>query len=177
MGFGSWLRRKNPADEHRRRWHQAWSKALTEEDFAAAGKLRASLAVLASAACDVELEEEMLDALERVGRLTQNAGALPIVETQHRVIGHEPCHFTAPASMPSDPSQPSGRVLLTGTRSLFLGAGRTSTIAWHAVRHIARTERDVVLARADGSGAAHYRFNTFGDAAEAAFLARRLTAR
>ena len=177
MGLGSWLKRKNPADEHRRNWHQSWAKAMKEDDGAAVSELRAALTTLAGHTDDVELEEEMLDALERLGRLREHGASLPVVETHHRVIGSERCHFTAPASLPSDPSQPSGRLLLTGTRSLFVGGGRTSAVAWHAVRQIARNGRDVIFARADGSGAAHYRFNTFADAAEAAFLARRLTGR
>ena len=176
IGFG-WLKRKGPAQERRRSWHQAWSNAMTKEDGAAAAQLRAELMAFASTDGDVELEEEMVDALERIAHLKGTADTLPVVATQHRVIGHEPCHFTAPASLPADPSQPSGRVLLTATRSVFVGGGRTSAVAWHTVRHIARTDRDVIFARADGTGAAHYRFNTFADAAEAAYLARRLSAR
>ena len=40
-------------------------------------------------------------------------------------MGQEECHFIAPASLPDDPLQPSGRVLLTARRALFAGGGAT----------------------------------------------------
>jgi hypothetical protein len=131
---------------------------------------------LATVEQDVELEREMLDALEQLRTAQADAanGGLPTVETHHRVIGAETCHFSAPASLASDQSQASGRVLLTGSRAVFVGAGRTSSTAWHIVRDVGRAERDVFFLRADRSPAAHFRFNTFGDAVVCTFLAKRL---
>jgi hypothetical protein len=57
---------------------------------------------------------------------------------------------------------------------VFVGGGRTSATPWHAVHDIARIDRDLLLVRADRSPAAHFRFNTYGDAVLCAFLAGRL---
>ena len=80
---------------------------------------------------DVEIEEEMLDGLERLVALTGElqASRLPSVETTHRVVGTDVCHYSAPASMPEDPAQPSGRLLLTGTRAVFIGGAKLTARA------------------------------------------------
>ena len=155
-------------------WRRKWAEALDTESSPAA--LREQLDALASPEVDVEVEMEMLDGLEqlREAQRTVGAGALPVVETHHRVIGTDRCHFTAPASLPSDEHQAHGRLLLTSVRAVFVGGGRTSASPWHAVHEVARLERDVLLLRADRSPAAHYRFNTYGDAVLCAFLAGRL---
>jgi hypothetical protein len=156
-------------------WRTEWARALngsgTDDE-----KLREALRGLAATEPDVELETEMLDALDalRAAQRQLADGALPVVETHHRVIGTDRCHFTAPASLPADQAQPAGRVLLGGSRAIFVGGGRTAATPWHAVRQIVRSERDVLLVRADGTGAAHYRFNTYGDAIVCAFLAGQL---
>jgi hypothetical protein len=156
-------------------WRAEWAAAIegtgTDDD-----RLRKRLEELAGIAPDVELELEMLDALEQLRSIQADAanGGLPTVETHHRVIGADTCHFSAPASLASDGSQASGRVLLTGSRAVFVGAGRTSATAWHMVRDVGRSDRDVFFVRADGSPVAHFRFNTFGDAVVCAFLATQL---
>lgn len=155
-------------------WRQAWTQAL-ESDRSSA-PLREQLAALAAPDLDVEVELEMLDAIDQL-RDAQGAaatGALPVVETHHRVIGADRCHFTAPASLPSDEQQANGRLLLTSGRAVFVGGGRTSAAPWHSVHEIVRVERDVLLLRADRTPAAHYRFNTYADAVLCAFLAGRL---
>jgi hypothetical protein len=118
----------------------------------------------------------MLDGLDQLREVqrTVSSGGLPLVDTQHRVIGTERCHFTAPASIAEDHAQSTGRVLLTASRAVFVGAGRTSMTAWHQVHEVARIGRDVALVRADGSPAAHFRFNSYGDALVCAYLARHL---
>ncbi|HJR58395.1 MAG TPA: hypothetical protein VJ813_03315 [Vicinamibacterales bacterium] len=175
MNLFGWLKGKNKRDDARDQWRAAWAAAIDDGDTADA-ELRLRIEELAKHEADVEVELEMLDALEQLRTVQRTAanGNLPAVETHHRVIGREPCHFTAPASLPSDQAQASGRVLLTGARSVFVGGGRTSATAWHAVHEVARIERDVLLVRADRSPAAHFRFNTYADAAVCAFLARRL---
>ena len=170
-----WFRgRTSGEDKKRHHWRTACSSAIESEDATRLGELRSQMDHLGNG--DVEIELEMLDALERVDEFRKEtaAGTLPLVETHHRVIGVERCHFTAPASVPDDPAQPSGRVLFTPTRSLFVSAGKTSITPWHAVQHVVRTDRDLLLARADGASGAVFRFNSFGDAAVAAALARRL---
>jgi hypothetical protein len=175
MNLFGWLKRNDQRpDSALLQWRAAWA-AAHEGPAPADDDLRRRLQELRATEPDVELEEEMLDALDGL-RLAQRqlaADQLPIVETHHRVIGADRCHFTAPASLPSDQAQPSGRVLLTPSRAIFVGGGRSSATAWHSVRDVARQERDVLLVRADLSAAAHYRFNTFADAVVCALLARR----
>ena len=171
--FG-WLRgSKRQAEEPLSAWRTACAAALEGDRSLPLEELRRRLASAAETEADVEVENEMLEALERLQAL-EDAGTLPVVETQHRVIGGDACHFTAPASLPDDPGQASGRVLLTPARAIFVGSGRSAATAWHAVHQVARLDRDVLLVRADGTAAAQFRFNTFGDAVESAYLARRL---
>jgi hypothetical protein len=157
------------------RWRAEWARAL-ENSGGDDERLRDALHGLAASEPDVELEAEMLDALDalRAAQRELADGVLPVVETHHRVIGTDRCHFTAPACLPADQAQPAGRVLLGGSRAIFVGGGRTAATPWHAVRQVVRSERDVLLVRGDGSAAAHYRFNTYGDAIVCALLAGQL---
>jgi hypothetical protein len=177
MGLIGWLKRnEHEARKRRREWRIIWNASIEAEDAARLDELRASLPALEADGDDVEIELEMLEALEQLAKL-RNAlvdGAMPVIETHHRVIGAEACHFTAPASLPTDAAQPSGRVLFTPSRSLFIGGGKTIGLAWHAVQHIVREERDLLLARPGNTDAAHFRFNNYTDAVVSAFLARRL---
>ena len=179
MNLFGWIRGSKPRDDGpRQEWRSAWSAAVeaTEENDA---ELRRKLEALTTADADLEVELEMLDALEQL-RTAQRliaGGSLPVVETGHRVIGAEGCHFSASASLPSDQRQASGRVLFTPVRAVFVGGGQTSAAAWHAVHEVVRIERDVLLLRADRSPAAHFRFNIYADAVVSALLARHLKGR
>ena len=176
MRLTGWLKRESGERAKRRReWREACRTSLDAGDTERLDDLRARLDGLDPHG-DVELELEMLHALERVSELRAitTSDAFPIVETGHRVIGSEPCHFTALVSLPSDSMQRSGRVLFTRSRSVFVGGGTTIALPWHAVQHIVRTERDVVLARHNSDSGIHLRFNTYDDAVAAVFLARKL---
>lgn len=85
------------------------------------GWLRTALRATPPFADDLEIEEEMLDGLRQLLELERElrASHLPRVETSHRVVGSDRCHFSAPVSMPDDPAQPTGRLLLTSTRAAF----------------------------------------------------------
>ena len=175
MKLFGWWRGTNPrGDEKLLAWRAHWEQALSTSGAGDLDRLRAELDQLAPGVDDVEVETEMLDALVCVRDLQAAAqrGQLPIVETQHRVVGTEPCHFTAPASLPDDAAQTSGRLLITPTRLLFIGGGRTQAVAWHAVHEAIRAERDVALLRGDTSTAAHFRLNTYTDAVATVFFAR-----
>ena len=174
MKLFGWLKGQVRRDDAADEWRRAWAAAVSGSPDGDA-ELRAQLDALAATQPDVELEQEMLDGLDQL-RKTQHAlanGGLPVVETRHRVIGEEPCHFTAPASLPADQAHTSGRVLLTRTRSMFVGGGRTAAVAWHVVHEVTRLERDVLLLRSDATPIAHYRFNTYGDALVCAFLSQQ----
>lgn len=173
--FGWFKSNAGTGGKQQAHWREAWSRAVDAEDASRLSVLRDELTALSSVAEDVEVEQEMLEALQHLADLQVVAGGgeLPPIETHHRIVGSDICHFSAPASLPDDPSQPSGRVLLTNVRTLFLG-GRGASVAWHSIRDVLRIERDVLLVRADGTPAVHFRFNSFSDAVSAAFLAKRL---
>ena len=172
-----WFKRSRSRGEDRlASWRAAWAAAIDGTNPLTAGTLREQLDLARRDGDDIEVELEMLEASDALAGLDQAlaAGQLPVVETHHRVIGTEACHFAAPASRPDDTAQASGRLLFTATRATFVGGGRTSATPWHAVHEVLRSERDVLLVRADHTAAAHYRFNTYADAVSAARLARHL---
>ena len=177
MNFFGWFSGSSRNDGRRvalAAWRRQWAAAV--ESAGPEATLREQLEALSAPDVDVEVEMEMLDGLEQLRGAQRAAagGTLPVVETHHRVIAGDTCHFTAPASLPSDEQQATGRLLLTSGRAVFVGGGRTSAAPWHAIQEIVRVERDVLLLRADRSPAAHYRFNTYGEAVRCAFLAGRL---
>jgi hypothetical protein len=159
-------------------WKRAWSDAATHPDAARIAELRTRLDQLSAPDGDLEIEREMLDGLERVVEFAATVAqqGLPVLTTGHRVVGTDTCHFTAPVSMPDDAAQPSGRLLLTNVRAIFVGGARGVTVAWHAVARPLHTDRDLVLVRADGT-VHRFRCNSFDDALCAAFVARRLAGR
>jgi hypothetical protein len=121
----------------------------------------------------------MLDALDQALALaaTIDRGGLPVVQTGHRVVGSDTCHFIAPASLPDDAAQPSGPLLLTSRRVIFAGGVRAVTAPWHAVTRPSHTDRDLLLVRVDGSALYRFRCNSYGDALCAAIIARHLVRR
>ena len=171
-----WLGRIiSPEDSARQSWRAAWAAAAAQPDCERVESLQTELEALALPEEDVELEREMLEGLAAVcGQLTQLGAGLPRVETGHRVIGAEACHFSAPAFMPDEPSQPAGRLLFTGARAVFVGGGKPATIPWHSIAEVHYTARDVLLVRADGERLYRFRTNSYADALCATQLALRL---
>ena len=178
MNLFGWLKGRGGTNGDRRldAWQRSWSTAALAADGTQLAALRTALDGLGLPEEDIEIEREMLDALEHVAALAASvgAGALPVVETGHRVVGTEPCHFTAPASMPDDAAQPSGRLLLTGGRAIFVGGARGATVHWHSVGEVVHADRDLILIRADREQLYRFRLNSYSDALCGAFLARRL---
>ena len=176
MGIKDWFRRTDPPPAAA--WRRRWERAAELRDTDAAAELRLALTTDAALGEDLEIEHEMADGLDRLIALATElqAGRVPRLETSHRVVGGDACHFSAPASLPDDPSQPSGRVLLTSSRAVFVGGAKLTAITWHAVRDAARVHRDVLLIRSADDGL-RLRFNTYGDAMEAAALAAHLKKR
>lgn len=177
MGLFGWFARK-PAESGTRAWREAWTAALAHPDDTAIADLDAALHVQPPLADDLEVEEEMLDALRQLVELERDlaAGRTPTVETTHRVVGLDRCHFSAPVSIPDDPSQPTGRLLLTSTRAVFAGGARTPALPWHGIRDVVHQSRDLlfVVARADGDDGQRFRCNSFGEALRGAAIARHL---
>jgi hypothetical protein len=160
-------------------WKKAWEAAVAAPDASRLPALRTSLEALGLPPDDLEVEIEMLDGLAALCELTEAiaGGALPIVQTGHRVARGGTCHFSAPASAPDDPAQPAGRVIFTSERAVFAGGGSAQSVAWHAVADVVRSDRDLLLVSRDRSTAHRFRFNGFEDALCATALARRLAAR
>ena len=158
-------------------WHLAWRAALEAPDETRLDALESQLEALGLAADDTEIEREMLVGLRELLalRAAVDTTGLPVVETGHRAIGRDVCHFSAPASMPDDAAQPSGRLLLAGNRAVFVGGARSTTVPWHAVAETRHADRDVVLIRRDRQDLYRFRCNSFADAICGAFLAQRLT--
>ncbi|HVF80250.1 MAG TPA: hypothetical protein VNA28_18300 [Solirubrobacteraceae bacterium] len=158
-------------------WRQDWTAVAAAPGEAAVRALRERLALLpAGPDDDFEIEREMLDGLEQLLRFAAHAAAhgLPAVDTGHRVVGADRCHFSAPASMPDDPAQPSGRLLLTNARAVFVGGSRGITLPWPALAAPIQSDRDLILVRVDGSALHRFRCNAYADVLTATFVARRL---
>jgi hypothetical protein len=179
MGLLGWFRRGGGSEEdpRLRKWREGWETAARGADAGALPRLRAELDALALPEDDVEIEREMLEGLEHLAELSAavTASGLPVVETGHRVVGRDTCHFTAPASMPDEPSQPGGRLFLTQARAIFVG-GPGASVAWHSVGEALAADRDLVLVRSDRERLYRFRCNSYSDAMTSAFLARRLIA-
>lgn len=180
MGILGWFKRTahSGTNGDLRAWREAWSQALAALDPGAVATLEAALRRTPAMADDLEIEEEMLDALRQVLDLERDLAAsrVPVVETTHRVVGSDRCHFSAPVSMPDDPAQPTGRLLLTSTRAVFAGGSRTPALPWHAAREVIQSGRDLlfVFRSASDEGGHRFRCNSFADALCGAAIARHL---
>jgi hypothetical protein len=175
-----WLgRTTSPAEAARNTWRTAWAEAAAQPDGARISALAAALDALALPEEDIELEREMLEGLTAAceQRAQLESGGLPVVETAHRVIGAEVCHFSAPVFMPDEPLQPAGRLLFTPVRAVFVGGGKPSSIPWHSIGDVHHSARDVLLVRVDREHLYRFRTNSYADALCALQLVRRLMPR
>ena len=180
MGWRDWLgRRGQPHDSGDQKWREAWAAAIEAPDPAAARQLRGWLETLGIEDDRYDVEREMLDGLEALIQLADDVrdrGPEPIA-TGHRAVGADRCYFSAPASLPDDPAQPAGTLLLTNARAVFIGGARAVTAPWHAVSECLRQDRDLLLIRADRPDLHRFRCNSFSDTLRAAFLARHFAKR
>jgi hypothetical protein len=178
MGLLGWLKGRGTSGGALTEWRTTWHSAAAAGDTAQAAVLRARLDALNLPAEEIEIEHEMLEALCDLGDLTAAVrdSGLPAIETGHRIVGSERCHFTAPASMPDVAAQPSGRLLLTSGRAIFAGGGSATAVPWHSVADVRPLDRDVVVIRKDRDELYRFRCNTFSDALRGAFLGRELMA-
>jgi hypothetical protein len=143
MRLLDWLKgRARPLEDSRLRgWRDAWSRAAAGSEHQPSERLAAELDGFGLPEDDVEVEREMLDALRERDELATavRVTGLPHLETGHRVVRGEPCHYSAPASMPEETGQPSGRLLLTSHRAIFVGARRRGGTARSRMRPIVAT--------------------------------------
>jgi len=181
MGLRQWFKRgtANDLDPRLRHWRESWSQAAASSDHGDVRRLADELASFGLPEDEIEIEREMLQALierEALASRIQESG-LPRVETGHRVVRGEPCHYSEPASMPDEPAQPGGRLLLTANRAIFIGGGTTLTAPWHTISATLHSQRHVVLLKNGGEHSYRFRCNTYGDALRASLIASQLLAR
>jgi hypothetical protein len=179
MELFGWFRKKgHESTNGARKWREAWTQAVAALDAGAVAPLEAALRATPPLADDLEFEEEMLEALKHLLELEREltASGVPVVETSHRVVGSDRCHFSAPVSMPDDPAQPTGRLLLTSTRAVFAGGSRAPALPWHATREVIQSARDLLFISKHGPEDQGHRFrcNSFADALCGAAIARHL---
>ena len=177
MGLFGWWSRK-PGEGQARAWRERWIAAVAARDESAVAPLEASLRQQPPLADDIEIEEEMLDGLKQLLALERDlaAGRPPVIDTTHRVVGADRCHFSAPVSLPDDPAQPTGRLLLTSARAVFAGGAKSPPLPWHGVREVVQNGRDVILVSVRTGDADGHRFrcNSFAEALCGAAIARHL---
>jgi hypothetical protein len=181
MGWFGWLkgRKSVGGDPRLRAWRAAWQEACGEPRAERLEALTARLNALGLPEEDIEIEREMLAGLDRLVSLHASvaSGALPVIQTGHRVVGADACHFSAPCSMPDEASEPSGRLIFTSARAIFAGGATSIAVPWHAVAKVLQQHRDVMLIRRDREMLYRFRCNAFADALAAALLARTLSSR
>jgi hypothetical protein len=174
--FRRWVGRAAPPQPDAAAWGHDANAAAASPEVNRIAALRARVVDPALAPDIAESQEEMLDGLERLLALA-HAPALPVVATQHRVIGQAACHFLAPASL-IDQVDAAGKLFVTAERLVF-AAGPASAVQqwpWHGVAAITREERDVVVGLRGRPAAARVRLNTYGDALMVEAVAQRLRA-
>ena len=168
MIWNVFRRRKGPSADEAQWWRDADREALapTLEGLA---RLRDALGTQ-SAADDGEAQQEMIDAIEAA--IAAAAAPLPVVETQHRVIGTDICHATLPVTLVADVGVP-GKLLLTSARCIFAG-GKVQAWPWHRVRQVLRAGRDVAIVVAGQDAHVHLQTNNYTDALLITQLSGRL---
>ncbi|HXW04074.1 MAG TPA: hypothetical protein VD833_02495 [Vicinamibacterales bacterium] len=179
MGLFGWLKRKaaaNGGDPLLADWRRRWHELVAEPDADRTRELATALEQLGLPDDEIEIEREMLAGLQQLGTLKTAlaAGDLPVVVTGHKVVASEVCHFTAPASLPDDPAQPSGRLIVTNARAIFVGGPRATIVPWHSVVETAHDVRDVLLVKQGPEAMYRFRCNSFADALCGELLARHL---
>jgi hypothetical protein len=173
--FGRWFQRAAPLQPDTTAWWREANALALAPDADRIAALRTSVVDPTLAPDAAESQDEMLEGLDRVLELSSTP-ALPIIDTQHRVIGHSVCHFLAPASL-VDQVDAAGKLFATAERLVF-AAGAASGVQqwpWHSVASVTRIERDVLVERR-GQAAVHLRLNTYGDALVMVALIWRLRA-
>ena len=160
----------SPPNENAAWWRDA-NAASAEPTPEAISRLHDLMASPTGAPDENERQEEMIEGLRGLLALTDN-GHMPVVPTQHRVIGTDVCHFVVPAAL-VDPSNVAGKLFLTSGRIVFAGSSVVS-LPWHRVHRIDRADRDLAIMIAGTVNEIVIRCNTYGDALAALHLAKRL---
>ena len=167
--FDLFRRREAPQPDVSGWWQtaDALTGAPTADGIAA---LKATVVDAAQAPDLAEAQIEMIDGLEALLQLTHSP--IPVLETQHRVIGADTCHYMTPASLAGEVDA-GGKVFVTSARIIF-ASGTVASWPWHQIARIQREQRDLIL-ELKGRPGARLRLNTYEGALVIAALAKRLT--
>lgn len=171
MGLFDLFRRRHTAQPDVSGWWQTANALTTAPTHHAVAALRASTVDAADAPDLAEAQHEMLEGLETLVQLAQ--APLPVLDTQHRVIGADTCHYMAPASL-IDQVDSGGKVFVTSARVIF-AAGTVVSWPWHQMARVQREERDLLI-DLKGRPGVRLRLNTYEGALVIAALAGRLSA-
>ncbi len=133
--------------------------------------LKATTVNAAEAPDLAEAQDEMIEGLEALLHLAHSP--LPVLDTQHRVIGPDACHYMAPASL-IEQVDSGGKVFVTSARIIF-AAGAVASWPWHQISRMQRDERDLLI-DLKGRPGVRLRMNTYEGALVIAALAARLSA-
>ena len=150
------------------RWWRDADRAADAPSAAAVDRLAAAIGD--STEVDViEQQEEMIEGLRHLKHVFALEN-LPVLESQHRVIGADTCHFMAPVTLAGQDTAP-GKLLLTSRRIIVVSGGVRSR-PWHAIRRLSRSGRTVIAASDDTI--LEVQCNSYGDALVAHHIASRL---
>jgi hypothetical protein len=167
-----WPFRKSPTSKIDSAWWQAADAAAEQPASAAIDALATSSSSAATTADERERQEEMLAGLRELADIV-TAAELPVLSTQHRVIGADRCHFIAPVSLEAEAGG-AGKLFLTSARLVFIG-GRVRAWPWHRVRKVSRAGRSIIVVVAGEGEDLLLQCNTYGEALAAEYVVRKLT--
>jgi hypothetical protein len=166
--IGRWLFGRGRAAPNTAAWWRQADALAADADVIDVTALRASL--IEDAPDERERQEEMLDGLEALASLRAEP-ALPIVPTQHRVVGSDACHAIVPVTTTGSTAGPA-TLFLTSARVVLM-RGQTRSWPWHRVR-IVRTGRDLAIVATGAEPPELVQCNSYGDALCAVHLAEHL---
>lgn len=146
------------------------ASAPTADGLAA---LRASVLNAAEWPDPAEAQQEMVEALDALLTLTSRP-ALPVIATQHRVIGADTCHHLVPATLVNAVAG-GGKLFVTSARLVY-AADTVQAWPWHRVARVRRVDRDLFV-DVHTAATVGLRLNTYEDALVVQALAASLTGR
>lgn len=170
MGLFDLFRRRDAAPPDVSAWWQTANALTAAPTIDAVAALKATTANAGDAPDVAEAQEEMVEGLEALLHLAQSP--VPVLDTQHRVIGADTCHYMAPASL-VDQVDAGGKVFVTSARVIF-AAGAVQSWPWHQIARVHRDERDLLIELKARPGV-RLRLNTYEGALVIAALAGRLS--
>jgi len=150
-------------------------EAARQAGRAALERLRTRPAELGLGDDEADLELELLEGLVEVETMKEQAAGgatLPVMETNHRALSGEPCHFAAPASRPDVAGDGGGKLFITPRRLVYIGSTPVA-LSWAHVTAVDAHARDIVI-RARPERLLSFRCNSYVDALRGAWIASRL---